>query len=172
MLQAPRIFYRIPLYSIRRYLLSNFCLNNFSEKNNAKGNSIAASCKPCTPIERNGNAKERNGTAKNPLSTQRPTSATNTCYSKCSTRYIREVPSKQVDESGKNVKPTTESVSSKSAIKLAANDCEIKPLSVTNPYIEKMEEDILYHIALGNKSHDLPKMFGDVKVKFNSNIMK
>ena len=28
-----------------------------------------------------------------------------------------------------------------------------------------MEEDVLYHLALGNKSHDLPEMFKDIKVK-------
>jgi hypothetical protein len=34
-----------------------------------------------------------------------------------------------------------------------------------NPYIGyDTDGDILYHITLGNKSHDLPKMFGDVKV--------
>lgn len=54
--------------------------------------------------------------------------------------------------------------------------CHPKPLNVTNPFIEKMEEDILYHIALGNKSHDLPKMFGDIKVPiisvvFNYNML-
>lgn len=34
-----------------------------------------------------------------------------------------------------------------------------------NPNISKDAEDILYHLALGNKSHDLVEMFGDVKVK-------
>lgn len=27
-----------------------------------------------------------------------------------------------------------------------------------------MDQDILYHLALGNESHDLVEMFGDVKV--------
>lgn len=27
-----------------------------------------------------------------------------------------------------------------------------------------MDEDILYHLALGSRSHDLQQMFGDVKV--------
>lgn len=27
-----------------------------------------------------------------------------------------------------------------------------------------MDEDILYHLALGSRSHDLQAMFGDVKV--------
>lgn len=48
--------------------------------------------------------------------------------------------------------------------------CKIKPLSTTNPFIEKMDEDILYHIALGNKSHDLVNMFGDVKVNIEITI--
>ena len=33
-----------------------------------------------------------------------------------------------------------------------------------NPNISKMSEDVLYHFALGTSSHDLPEMFGDVKV--------
>lgn len=28
-----------------------------------------------------------------------------------------------------------------------------------------MDEDILYHLDLGTKTHNLPAMFGDVKVK-------
>ncbi|XP_049798014.1 uridine phosphorylase 1 isoform X1 [Schistocerca nitens] len=32
-----------------------------------------------------------------------------------------------------------------------------------NPHIELMDQDILYHIALGSESHDLVSMFGDVK---------
>ncbi|XP_050293255.1 uridine phosphorylase 1 isoform X2 [Anthonomus grandis grandis] len=32
-----------------------------------------------------------------------------------------------------------------------------------NPHIELMDQDILYHIALGSESHDLVEMFGDVK---------
>jgi len=27
-----------------------------------------------------------------------------------------------------------------------------------------MDQDILYHLALGSESHDLQEMFGDVKV--------
>ena len=34
-----------------------------------------------------------------------------------------------------------------------------------NPRIRRDTEDILYHLALGNKSHDLVEMFGDIKVK-------
>lgn len=37
------------------------------------------------------------------------------------------------------------------------------PLQVRNPHICQMKEDILYHIALGNKTHDLKDMFNDVK---------
>lgn len=33
-----------------------------------------------------------------------------------------------------------------------------------NSHITPDMEDILYHLALGNKSHDLVAMFGDVKV--------
>lgn len=32
-----------------------------------------------------------------------------------------------------------------------------------NPNIELMDQDILYHLALGSESHDLHHMFGDVK---------
>jgi uridine phosphorylase len=35
-----------------------------------------------------------------------------------------------------------------------------------NPNIELMDQDILYHLALGSGSHDLVEMFGDVKVQF------
>ncbi|XP_028848020.1 uridine phosphorylase 2 [Denticeps clupeoides] len=34
---------------------------------------------------------------------------------------------------------------------------------VKNPHLDSMEEDILYHFNLGTKTHDLPRMFGDVK---------
>lgn len=33
-----------------------------------------------------------------------------------------------------------------------------------NPHLELMDQDILYHLALGSGSHDLVEMFGDVKV--------
>lgn len=29
-----------------------------------------------------------------------------------------------------------------------------------------MDQDILYHLALGSGSHDLVEMFGDVRVRF------
>nr|XP_014965674.2 uridine phosphorylase 2 isoform X2 [Macaca mulatta] len=34
---------------------------------------------------------------------------------------------------------------------------------VKNPYLDSMDEDILYHLDLGTKTHNLPAMFGDVK---------
>lgn len=43
--------------------------------------------------------------------------------------------------------------------------CSYIELQKLNPHLEKLDEDILYHIALGNKSHDLQKMFKDVKVR-------
>ena len=36
-------------------------------------------------------------------------------------------------------------------------------VKLRNPHIEEMEQDILYHLALGSGSHDLKEMFGDVK---------
>ena len=38
-------------------------------------------------------------------------------------------------------------------------------VKLKNPNIELMDQDILYHLALGNESHDLVEMFGDVKVR-------
>lgn len=38
-------------------------------------------------------------------------------------------------------------------------------VKLRNPNIELMDQDILYHLALGSGSHDLPEMFGDVKVR-------
>ena len=35
---------------------------------------------------------------------------------------------------------------------------------VRNPHIHDMDEDVLYHFALGSGTHDLREMFGDVKV--------
>lgn len=37
-------------------------------------------------------------------------------------------------------------------------------VKLRNPNIELMDQDILYHLALGSESHDLQEMFGDVKV--------
>jgi len=38
-------------------------------------------------------------------------------------------------------------------------------VKLRNPNIHLMDEDILYHLALGSGSNDLASMFGDVKVK-------
>ncbi|KAF6116885.1 uridine phosphorylase 2 [Phyllostomus discolor] len=46
---------------------------------------------------------------------------------------------------------------------------------INNPYLDSMDEDILYHLDLGTKTHNLPSMFGDVKfvcVGGSSNRMK
>ncbi|XP_075964380.1 uridine phosphorylase 2 [Anarhichas minor] len=48
-------------------------------------------------------------------------------------------------------------------------------VQVKNPYLATMEEDILYHLSLSTKTHNLPEMFGDVKfvcVGGSSNRMK
>lgn len=37
-------------------------------------------------------------------------------------------------------------------------------VKLRNPNIELMDQDILYHLALGSGSHDLEEMFSDVKV--------
>ncbi|KFW80371.1 Uridine phosphorylase 2, partial [Manacus vitellinus] len=34
---------------------------------------------------------------------------------------------------------------------------------IKNPHLDSMEEDILYHLDLGTKTHNLPAMFGDIK---------
>uniref|UniRef100_A0A672HT42 Uridine phosphorylase n=1 Tax=Salarias fasciatus TaxID=181472 RepID=A0A672HT42_SALFA len=36
-------------------------------------------------------------------------------------------------------------------------------VQVKNPNLETMEEDILYHLSLSTKTHNLPEMFGDIK---------
>ncbi|KAM8826481.1 uridine phosphorylase 1 isoform 1-T1 [Synchiropus picturatus] len=38
-----------------------------------------------------------------------------------------------------------------------------RAVCLQNPHLEALEEDILYHLSLGSKSHNLPEMFGDVK---------
>lgn len=44
-------------------------------------------------------------------------------------------------------------------------------VKLRNPHIELMDQDILYHLALGSESHDLVEMFGDVKVsRLSSNF--
>ncbi|NWV29139.1 UPP2 phosphorylase, partial [Origma solitaria] len=37
------------------------------------------------------------------------------------------------------------------------------PVLVKNPHLDSMEEDVLYHLDLGTKTHNLPAMFGDIK---------
>ncbi|CAH1775007.1 unnamed protein product [Owenia fusiformis] len=37
------------------------------------------------------------------------------------------------------------------------------PIHIPNPHVQGMTEDVLYHLALGTNSHDLPSMFGDLK---------
>ncbi|XP_053570296.1 uridine phosphorylase 1 [Bombina bombina] len=36
-------------------------------------------------------------------------------------------------------------------------------IHLSNPHLEKMKGDILYHFDLGTETHDFPAMFGDVK---------
>ncbi|XP_062821521.1 uridine phosphorylase 2 isoform X2 [Anolis carolinensis] len=49
-------------------------------------------------------------------------------------------------------------------IKTERNNCNGRQLvSVKNPHLDLMDEDILYHFNLGTKTHDLPAMFGDIK---------
>ncbi|KAJ8350223.1 hypothetical protein SKAU_G00253530 [Synaphobranchus kaupii] len=40
---------------------------------------------------------------------------------------------------------------------------EQEEVHVKNPHLDSMEEDILYHLDLGTKTHNLPAMFGDIK---------
>lgn len=44
-------------------------------------------------------------------------------------------------------------------------------VKLRNPHIELMDQDILYHLALGSGSHDLVEMFGDVKVSTQPNAL-
>lgn len=41
----------------------------------------------------------------------------------------------------------------------------LSPVFVHNPHLDVMKDDVLYHFALGTATHNLPAMFGDVKVK-------
>uniref|UniRef100_A0A8D0HCL3 Uridine phosphorylase n=1 Tax=Sphenodon punctatus TaxID=8508 RepID=A0A8D0HCL3_SPHPU len=36
-------------------------------------------------------------------------------------------------------------------------------IHISNPHLEKMKEDVLYHFALGTGTHDFPALFGDIK---------
>uniref|UniRef100_A0A0B6Y6Z4 Nucleoside phosphorylase domain-containing protein n=1 Tax=Arion vulgaris TaxID=1028688 RepID=A0A0B6Y6Z4_9EUPU len=53
--------------------------------------------------------------------------------------------------------------SNKTAKELPAYTPQHGRFEVRNPHVATMAEDVLYHISLGNKSHDLKDMFGDVK---------
>lgn len=44
---------------------------------------------------------------------------------------------------------------------------DVSTVLVRNSHLDLMDQDILYHLALGSGSHDLRAMFGDVKVKYN-----
>lgn len=39
-------------------------------------------------------------------------------------------------------------------------------MRLQNEHLVKLDNDILYHLGLDTQNYDLPKMFGDVKVKF------
>lgn len=41
---------------------------------------------------------------------------------------------------------------------------DVSTVMVRNSHLDLMDQDILYHLALGSGSHDLRAMFGDVKV--------
>lgn len=43
---------------------------------------------------------------------------------------------------------------------------DVSTVMVRNSHLDLMDQDILYHLALGSGSHDLRAMFGDVKVWF------
>uniref|UniRef100_A0A8C0BDS7 Uridine phosphorylase 2 n=1 Tax=Buteo japonicus TaxID=224669 RepID=A0A8C0BDS7_9AVES len=38
------------------------------------------------------------------------------------------------------------------------------PVHIKNPHLDSMEENVLYHLDLGKKTHNLPAMFGDIKL--------
>lgn len=40
----------------------------------------------------------------------------------------------------------------------------ISSVFVHNPHLEEMKDDTLYHFGFGTRTHNLPAMFGDVKV--------
>lgn len=76
--------------------------------------------------------------------------------------------SKDKDTKSNGAENVSEKTTSKPAdTKTTAADSSNPSTSfkLKNPLITADMEDILYHLALGNKSHDLVEMFGDVKVK-------
>lgn len=42
------------------------------------------------------------------------------------------------------------------------------PVCVHNPHLEAQKDDILYHLSLGTSTHNLPAMFGDIRVMLMS----
>lgn len=72
------------------------------------------------------------------------------------------------DNKPNNKKVECDAASTSSTSKTADED---SPLKLKNPYIKLGEEDVLYHLALSNKSHNFANMFGDVKVHINLNIL-
>ena len=44
------------------------------------------------------------------------------------------------------------------------------PNFLRNPNIKHMDQDVLYHLALDNKTHDLKDMFKDVKVQWRHSL--
>uniref|UniRef100_A0A4W5RVX5 Uncharacterized protein n=1 Tax=Hucho hucho TaxID=62062 RepID=A0A4W5RVX5_9TELE len=45
------------------------------------------------------------------------------------------------------------------------SSCDWDTVNVHNPHLDGMKDDILYHFNLGTSTHNLPAMFGDVKVR-------
>jgi len=62
---------------------------------------------------------------------------------------------------GNGVNGTTNGNSNRENISRRTSEKE--GVRLMNPHIQDMEEDVLYHLALGSGSHDLQQMFGDVK---------
>lgn len=48
---------------------------------------------------------------------------------------------------------------------------DVSTVMVRNSHLDLMDQDILYHLALGSGSHDLRAMFGDVKVQRSRHTM-
>lgn len=45
------------------------------------------------------------------------------------------------------------------------------PLELANPHLRVMDSDYLYHLSLGNHTHDLVELFGDVKASIIYSIL-
>lgn len=65
-----------------------------------------------------------------------------------------------------NEKVECDAASTSSISKTADENSPLEFVS-RHPYIKSGEEDVLYHLALSNKSHNFANMFGDVKVHIN-----